>query len=175
MYNNDEILIYTEDKKNHYKTEFKDDFVNNITKLTGLEMISKMNFCDKARGIKLAGYAGFEGIGIKELEDVKLSMYDDEIYEEFVREKITATYNTKDTISIREVLDNFMIWMKHKQYEINKETIGKTRYSNIFSQEVVYFLTNFFDVSYNPNGRKRYNGIKSTGYFMGIKISAIKN
>jgi len=153
-----------------YKIKFKEELMNYIVKITGINKSSGMNITDKSKGIKLTKCIGFEGIGIKEIENNYVHMYDDNIYTEYLEDKIIVTNVVKDKITIREILDVFMIWMTDKDYEINKKSIGKTLYSEIFMKEFINFVTTTLNVEYNLTGRKKYNGIKCSGYFIGLKI-----
>ncbi len=171
-YKNDNILMYNTGDKNEFKSIFKEEFIKCICKLTGLDVTRRMNFVNKAKGINLAGYAGFIGIGIKQNEqEDKLIFYKNEVYTEFLSKQIVVTNVIKDKMCIREILDIFVNWLENNQYQINEQSQGKSRYSYIFIEEFVKIAKNKLNIAYNPTGRKIYNGIRCAGYFIGIKIS----
>jgi hypothetical protein len=125
----------------NWSTSFQKEITNIISDITKIEYTQKLSFTDKSRGIYFPKCAGFIGFEVKSMNK-KLDFFDKSVYQNYVKEFITITNNPKNKVSRKEILDDFLIWVKNNNFVTKNKIMCRTSISSVFKDVLIENIEN---------------------------------
>jgi len=120
----------------NWSTSFQKEITNTISEITNLEYKQSLSFSDRKRGIYFPKCAGFIGFEVKSMNN-KMEFFDTSVYETYVKTFITVTNNSRHKVARKELLDDFLNWVKNENYISKNKIMCRTAISSIFKDVLI--------------------------------------
>jgi hypothetical protein len=128
--NNIISLMPTHTDDNNLKLYFKNEIKSYIEKFTDTQSTLLLSNVDSVKNIQMSKVIGWIGLKIKDENIVQC--FSENVYNSFIREKLTKTNDENDIIQVKTVLDIFVDWIKtnghvpnRKIYSKHKQNLGR--------------------------------------------------
>ena len=125
----------------NWSTEFQKELTKTISNITQLDYTTKLSLSDRKRGIYFSNSSGFIGIELKSMIK-KADFFDKSIYKKYVTDFITITNNPRHKVARKEILDDFLVWVKNNNFVCKNKIICRTAISSVFKDVLIENLEN---------------------------------
>jgi hypothetical protein len=125
----------------NWSTSFQKEITNIISDITKLEYKQGLSFSDRKRGIYFPKCSGFIGFEVKSMNK-KLEFFDKSVYDNYIKEFITITNNPKNKVSRKEILDDFLVWVKNNNFVTKNKIMCRNTISSVFKDVVIENIEN---------------------------------
>ena len=125
----------------NWSTSFQKEITNIISDITKLEYKQGLSFSDRKRGIYFPKCSGFIGFEVKSMNK-KLEFFDKSVYDNYIKEFITITNNPKNKVSRKEILDDFLVWVKNNNFVTKNKIMCRNTISSVFKDVLIENIEN---------------------------------